>query len=255
MLEDESKARHIYDDIAQAYHTARVNKEKFFNEFLEVPSTLSLLKDTGIKGKKVLDLGCGTGIYTKIMKRYGAEVSGLDISQKMLDIAKREVKGVEFRQGSAYNLPYRRGTFDVVLSALVIEHLTNTGKVLKEVNKVLKKDGVFIFSLHNPVISATEAYKGKKSEPIRVFINYFDEGMRNQRWNFVRRGNPKVVVPSLHITYQTLIRAIISKGFSIEDYVDSKPIKEGKKADPRAYALTSKMPYFCVFKIRKNRAL
>ena len=250
MRNDESKAKQLYDDIAEVYHAARVNKEKFFNEFLEVPSTLSMLN--GIKGKKVLDLGCGTGIYTKIMKRSGAKVYGLDISQSMLDIAKREVKGVEFRIGSAYRLPYKPNTFDLVLSALVIEHLTDTGRAFKEVNRVLKKDGTFIFSLHNPVISATEAYKGRKSEPLRIFINYFDEGMRNQHWNYVRRGNPRVTVSSLHITYQTLIRTILSSGFSIEDYVDSRPIQAGKKADPKAYALTSNMPYFCVFKVRKR---
>jgi hypothetical protein len=57
----------------------------------------------------------------------------------------------------------------------------------------------------------------------------------------------------MHVTYQTLIKAIITNGFVIEDYVDARPTIEGKKANPKAYALTSKVPWFCVFKVKKVR--
>ena len=94
-----------------------------------------------LRGKQVLDVGCGTGIYTKILKRRGADISGIDISKSMIEVAKREVSGVDFKVGSAYELPYRAGSFDLVLAALVIEHLTDLDKAFSEINRVLKKGG------------------------------------------------------------------------------------------------------------------
>lgn len=253
MKKDEFEAEKFYDNIAEMYHASRVRKEKFFNEFLEVPATLSLLKD--VKNKKVLDLGCGTGFYTKILKHHGADVCGVDISPNMIAIAEREIKGVDFRVGSVYALPYKTSHFNIVLAALVIEHLTDLNKAFEEVNRILKKDGTFIFSLHNPVTSATRPEcKNRKLELHRVFLNYFDENVQNHHyWSYKEKSRKiRVQVPGRHITYETLIKTIIGNGFAIEDYIDAKPNKLGKKANPEAYALTSKMPYFCIFKVRKR---
>jgi hypothetical protein len=55
----------------------------------------------------------------------------------------------------------------------------------------------------------------------------------------------------LHVTYQTIIRTILRNGFAISDYIDAKPVPRGKKIDPKSFAFTSRVPYFCVFKVRK----
>ncbi len=250
--EDEFKSRNVYNRIAKIYHAARIRKELFFNEFLEMPAMLSVLGK--IRGKTILDVGCGTGIYAKILKRGGAKVCGIDISPKMIDIAKKEVKGVDFQVGSAYNLPYKAESFDVAISPLVLEHLSHPKKAFREVYRVLKRHGTFIFSIGNPVTAVTARIPGKpKYERKRIFLDYFNEGLQYRRWNRSKTalGKHTVKMPAWHFTYQTWIRMILSSGFAIEDYVDAKPIKAGKKANPDAYALTSFLPYFCIFKLRK----
>lgn len=240
----EKEVRKTYDRIAEKYHESRkVGWKMVYNEFNEVPATLSLLKN--IRGKKVLDLGCGTGIYTKILKRKGANVQGIDISPKMIEIAKQYVKDVDFKVGSAYKLPYKTGTFDIVLASLVVHYFGNLGQAFREVRRVLKKNGVFIFSSDNPVTAATHRMRGRPRK-YRVFGNYFKEGKFYKRW-------PRIGIRIVyqHFTFQTLIRTIVRNGFTIEDFVDTKTVKEAAKYDRSMYAFTSKVPWFSVWKVRK----
>jgi len=240
----ENEVRKTYDRIAKKYHEGRkVGWKMVYNEFNEMPATLSFLKN--VKGKKILDLGCGTGIYTKILKKRGAKVYGVDISPEMIEIAKREVKGVEFKVGSAVDLPYKSGTFDMVLASLVIHYFPSLDKAFSEIRRVLKKDGIFIFSSDNPVVAATHRMRGKPRK-YRVFRNYFDEGKFYKRWPRIKSR-----VPYQHITFQTMIRAVVRNGFNIEDFVDTRTTKEAKKYDRSMYAFTSKVPWFSVWKVRK----
>jgi ubiquinone/menaquinone biosynthesis C-methylase UbiE len=98
---------------------------------------------------RVLDLGCGTGTLTILIKKTHpyTEVSGLDGDQKILDIARAKAAKAEveltFSNGMAFELPYPDGSFDRVVSSLVFHHLTRENKVrtLQEVFRVLRPDG------------------------------------------------------------------------------------------------------------------
>ena len=240
----ESEVRRSYDRIAKKYHEGRKTGWKMvYNEFNEVPATLSLLEK--IKGKKVLDLGCGTGIYTKILKRKGAKVQAIDISPKMIEIAKQYVRGVDFKIGTVYNLPYKSGSFDIVLASLVVHYFANLDAAFEEVRRVLKKGGFFIFSSYNPVMAITHRMKGRPRK-YRIFGDYFDEGKFYKRWPRI-----KVRMPYQHFTFQTWIRTIVGNGFVLDDFVDSKTTKEAAKYDRSMYEFTSKTPWYSVWKIRK----
>lgn len=106
-----------YNAIAKQYHKLRISKKKFYNEYLEMPTTLKLLGN--VKGKKILDLGCGTGIYAKILRKRGARVKGIDVSSKEIEIAREQNPGIEFIIGNAEKLPYKNKEFDIVLSTSV----------------------------------------------------------------------------------------------------------------------------------------
>ena len=102
-------------------------------------------------GHHILDLGCGTGTLTIMLKQAmpGAQVVGLDGDPDVLAIARKKAEqaGVEIRfdTGLASDLLYKAETFDRVLSSLVIHHLTTADKekAFKEVFRILKHGGEF----------------------------------------------------------------------------------------------------------------
>jgi Methylase involved in ubiquinone/menaquinone biosynthesis len=109
-----------------------------------------LIKEASIRvGHRVLDLGCGTGTLTIMIKKAhpGSEVVGIDGDPQILEIARRKTKeagtSINFDEGMAYNLPYPDNSFDRVLSSLVFHHLTTQDKerTLAEIYRVLKPKG------------------------------------------------------------------------------------------------------------------
>ncbi len=100
-------------------------------------------------GTKVLDVGCGTGYAACVLaKKYGAEVTALDVSKDLLSEARKRAKRfnvqdrVSFVQANAHHLPFRSGSFDVVISESVLA-FCDAKKVGKEIRRVLKSGGLF----------------------------------------------------------------------------------------------------------------
>jgi len=90
----------------------------------------------------VLDMGCGEGTrLNKLITKKSQKGCGIDISTKAIAIAKEKYPRLSFLVGDLESLPYKNGSFNLVYSAFVFEHLDNPKKVLKEAVRVLEKGG------------------------------------------------------------------------------------------------------------------
>lgn len=98
----------------------------------------------GIRGK-VLDVGCGGGVFTRGIRHYrrDLELWGVDISKKSIKYAQATSKDVTFLYGDAYQLPFKNQTFDAVVCFDLLEHLEDPPKALRGIKRVLKPGGVF----------------------------------------------------------------------------------------------------------------
>ena len=234
-----------YNEIAKEYYDSRIVKKTdsyFYNTCLEMPTTIKLLGD--LKGKNVLDLGCGPGIYAKILSKKGAKVKGIDISDKEIEIARKDNPKIDFEVGTIEKLPYKNKSFDVVLSALVLEYLDDWTRVLSEVKRVLKKGGFFVFSMHNPVSACIKIKQGKA-----IVKNYFNEKRFEKKWPKSLR-NIKMVW--YNKTYEKIVKLLVKKGFELTNYEDAKPLVAAKKLFPKEYKMASMRPYFCTWKWKKK---
>ena len=91
---------------------------------------------------KVLDVACGTGDVSLALRRKGMDITGADISGKMLDIARVKAPDIEFVYGNAAGLPFGDGTFDCVTIAFGIRNFDMRSQCIRELRRVLKDGGM-----------------------------------------------------------------------------------------------------------------
>lgn len=105
------------------------------------------------EGLRVLDVGCGGGLLSEEFAALGCDVTGIDLSLPTLAAARRhaEASGLSIRylEGSAEQLAFESGTFDVVCCCDVLEHVESPDAVVREISRVLKPGGVFFFDTIN----------------------------------------------------------------------------------------------------------
>ncbi len=124
-----------------------------------------------LRGKKVLDLGAGTGRITEQVLMNGAEVYCVDISEEMLKILKRDFPEAKIFLADAENLPFEDGFFDIVVAGFLIVHLKNLKKSFSEVYRVLKNDGEFLLSNINQRKAPKLKIDNKKEIVIKSFYH------------------------------------------------------------------------------------
>ncbi len=106
-----------------------------------------------IKGKKVLDIGCGTGRLTHKLTNVGAQVSGIDISEKMLELAReRDPKSEYLYYNSNEAFPLIEKSFDFIVSNLVLEHIKDLSFFFKEIVRISKKTSFIYISAMHPAM-------------------------------------------------------------------------------------------------------
>ena len=119
----------------------------------EILYPCALRSSNKIKGKKILDIGCGTGHFSHILQKQGAKVIGIDSSKEMINIAKNNYPSIKFYNLSVENLnKLEDSNFDYVIAIMVFLCFNNKDKInlsLRKINKKLRKNGeLIIIDLH-----------------------------------------------------------------------------------------------------------
>lgn len=116
-----------------------------------------------VRGKKVLDIGCGKGGVVVACANKGADVFGIDPDKNEVEIAKlrNQFYGLNsvILEGSAENIPFPDNYFDLTLATSVLEHVKNLDKVIEEMVRVTKKDGFCCTTTPNPFFPREGHYK------------------------------------------------------------------------------------------------
>lgn len=111
---------------------------------------------SGYQGQRVLEVGCGIGTDLVRFARGGAMVTGIDLSQTAIDLARLNVElhgahADELRVANGEALPYADGTFDVVYAHGVVQYTKDAATLVRECHRVLKPGGQGIFMVYNRV--------------------------------------------------------------------------------------------------------
>lgn len=139
MTQDKQKEIDFFDALAsdQEYN---VFTDQANTKIIDTVVAVSALQ----KGAKVLDIGCGSGIFTKMLHERGFEVTGIDLSHALLKLGGKNVPEIDFVQGDAESMPFAAESFDVVMFSCLLHHLPEPQKCIQEARRLLKPTGQFV---------------------------------------------------------------------------------------------------------------
>ncbi|MEA3379083.1 MAG: class I SAM-dependent methyltransferase [Nanoarchaeota archaeon] len=219
------------------------------NDYTELPVVKKLLKN--IKGKKVLDAGCGIGTYCILTRKKGAKVIGVDLTENMIRLsnlaAEKNKLDIDFRVMDITKLKFKEETFDIVLCMGMIDVVKDYKKAISELSRVLKSGGKLIFSIWHPWIGSWEIENGKPT--YYKIENYFATGTNNEFWDSESKG--PLMVEAYHRTLGDFSSALTKSGFLIKSIHEPKPSKTYKKIDSEWYTKSNKIPYFIIIEAIK----
>lgn len=171
-----------------------------FNEFLP---------KIQIKKKKLLDAGCGTGLFAKEACDRGANVTALDIGPHLLKKV-NEKCNAKTVHGDLLKLPFPDNSFDIVIAIESIEHTKNPQKAVDEVIRVTKKNGYFIITTPNLLWHfAVEIAEKLNLRPYRGFENWI--GYNELKNNIQNKSSKIVEYKGFHLA--PLFPIVISQPF------------------------------------------
>jgi len=148
-----------WDELSEEFNTY---KEKIFqgaadNIYTVWPIILHYINLNFRENKnnlRALDYGCGTGMFCKELKSLKSDVYGIDISQKMIKIAKKHLgKEIKFLVGDSSKLPQiakKEGKFNLITSIMVFQFISDIEKCVRHLSDSLSYNGHIIFAVHNP---------------------------------------------------------------------------------------------------------
>lgn len=255
------KTNTSWDDQANWYDKIVGEDGSYYHQQVIIPNLLTRLGE--IKNKKILDLGCGQGFFCRILSKKHAKVIGIDLSEKLIQIAKKYLtNNIQYFVANSENLSFlEENSFDFVISILSIGNIRNIEETFKEIYKILKLNGKFIFVIIHPCFRIPRQSSWEYDENSKI------QYRRIQRY-FSEMEIPIITHPSkvknqdkiqdqdyslmFHRPLQSLFKSLINNHFLISDLEEwcsnKKSIGKRAKAENRA---RQEIPLFLMIEAMK----
>jgi SAM-dependent methyltransferase len=224
----------LYDAFAEWYE-GQVEVGPY-NALYDRPAVLELLGD--VDGRRILDAGCGPGVYAEELLARGADVVAFDESPEMVRLARLRCGdriGARVHDLSTPLDWLDDESFDAAVMALVIHYVDDRVFALREIHRVLRSGGRLIVSTHHPT-SDWRTFGG----------SYFDVERVEDVWH---RGEAHVRFWRQPLTESS--SEFADAGFLIERIVEPLPVAEMADQSPEDYAKLTQEPGFIAFALRK----
>lgn len=237
----------IYDD-AQFFkrYQQMARSQKGLAAAGEWPVFKALLPD--LKGKKVLDLGCGYGWHCRFAAAQGAtKVIGVDNSRKMLAQARQQTQTDQITYVHGDMATFQSDQqFDVVLSSLALHYVPDFKQVIKHIRTLLNPQGIFQFTIEHPIFTAEGHEEWVKAPDGRLKYwpvdHYFTEGQRQT--DFLG-----TTVTKYHHTLATLVDGLLTNGFTLQRLAEPQPPE--KLRDLPEMQPATRIPMMLIVKAQK----
>jgi ubiquinone/menaquinone biosynthesis C-methylase UbiE len=226
---DADLVRAQWDFAADAYASFQDAGDDYYRYELFGPAHVELCGD--VRGLRLLDLGCGTGYFSREMSRRGAIVTGIDISAGQLGHARRherdEPLGISYAELDAASLTsaFALGQFGMVTACLSLQDMPNPQRVIAAACEVLQPGGRLVFSISHPATDTPLREWQTSSDGRRYGLtigDYFDRTAVSYDW----RGTPSRYAfrtTAIHATLADWFGWVLGAGLQVRGVLEPRP--------------------------------
>lgn len=243
--------QNIYDD--PGFFAGYSRLERFgagWTRAMEHAELLALLPEA--HGRRILDLGCGSGqLAHHLATRGAAEVVGIDVSERMLAMARTEYAHprVTYSRSAIEHVTFPDARFDLVVSVLAFHYVDDYPGLMRRIAGWLTYGGTLVYSTEHPIYTGrvpgadgwTVDSAGRRTA--WGVDRYADEGAREETW-FVAG------VRKVHRTFSTLVNGVLDAGLMLERVLEPMPSEQWLGDHPQ-FADERRRPMFLMLRARK----
>lgn len=199
---------------------------------------------------RVLDVGCGDGQIARALAAGGAEVTGIDPTERNLQVARERGGGPVYVRGEAADLPFRDAEFDAVVACLVFEHIDELDSAVSEVARVLRPGGRFAFFLNHPLLQ-TPGSGWIDDHMIDPPEQYWRIGAYLVETESIEEVEPGVRIRFLHRPLSRYLNSLLAHGLSLGRMLEPSP-PEGFLRRAPEYRLAHTVPRLLYLRSTKS---
>ncbi|RJS89544.1 class I SAM-dependent methyltransferase [Candidatus Bathyarchaeota archaeon] len=219
----------------------------YYKEHLNGPALKRMVGN--VRGKRVLDVGCGEGYFSRVFARMGAEVTGIDISEALIEAAREEERehplGVKYFVADAADLGMLESeSFDIAFCHMALSDIADYEGAIAEVSRILKVEGRFVIVMEHPCFS-TRFMEGKKvsgweirlgRDGSKEYLYYRVEDYLRRHsytWEWKHDRLPySFVTTGFHRTLSDYVNTLTKNGLVITRLDEPQPLEEGVRIHP-----------------------
>jgi SAM-dependent methyltransferase len=226
----------LWDQNADRWATDVRAGSDAYREHYNNPAFLEFTGD--LSGRAVLDAGCGEGHNTRIFARRGARMTGIDVSPRMIELAREEERrtplGIRYEIASYTALGlFADESFDAVVSTMALMDGPDLPAAMRALYRVLRPGGTLAFSILHPCF-LTKGFDWFRDELGRTRLavgGYFSDAAWVERWSFSQSPRERAEATPFAIarfdrTLSDYINSVIDAGFALRKIAEPRPTED-----------------------------
>jgi SAM-dependent methyltransferase len=241
-----------YNQHGERYSARRLSGGMLFNDYIELPIVKGLLgSPRELTNARVLDIGCGPGVYTKLLLRAGAKVVALDSSAVMLRAAINHCNDLDaallgqckFIQESFETVDLAESSFDVILATFMLSYFADLTQALSKMRASLARGGRIIASILHPV----RLFAIDRDEQGYLIGNYFSDGF--YKADFLDESS---TLPLRRYNFEQLHSAADDAGLRIAQLIEPRADPNCGFPDPAKIEFYSANPSILILEMKQK---
>jgi len=241
--------------VANWYHEHVSESDDTYHEKVIKPNLLRVLGD--VKDKRILDIACGQGFFSRALAAAGAHVTGADIAPELIAIAKKlGPASIQYLTAPASRMPLPDESFDTAICVLALQNIKDLSGALAQVSHLLKAGASFAIVLNHPAFRIPRHSEWGFDADAGIQFRRIDRYLSETSYQIQMHpgSDPTATTLSYHRPLQLYMKELAKHGFvlaGIEEWISHRVSEKGPRRDAEDRA-RKEFPLFLMLKAQKQ---